>query len=81
MRVTCGEPDVALFIHIDARGRHEIRMLGEQREFHARLERLELRRQLIRNDRRFWRRAGLSEGGKRQKSDEEGLHERETSTG
>ena len=49
MRVAGDRPDISLLIHVDARGRHKIGMLGQQREFHPGLQRLDLRRQFGRN--------------------------------
>jgi hypothetical protein len=72
MRVAGGQPDVALFIHINARRRDEIGMLGQQREFDAGLQRLDLRRQILRHIGRLWRRAGLSKCDERKEGEEKG---------
>ena len=46
MRVTGRQPDAAFFIHVDPRRRHQIRMLRQQRQLHAGLQHLHLRRHL-----------------------------------
>ncbi|MFO1438505.1 MAG: hypothetical protein U1F81_09285 [Verrucomicrobiaceae bacterium] len=57
MRVACGEPDASFFIDINAGGRDEIGMLGEQRQLHAGLQRFDLRIEIGGNDGSLWQRA------------------------
>lgn len=72
MCVARGQPNLPFVIHINARRRDEIGMLGEQREFNAGLQRLDLRRQVLRHVRCFWRRTGLSKCGERKEGEEKG---------
>ena len=58
MRVARHGPDAALRVHVNARGRDQCGMFGEERELHAWLEQLDVRRQLGGDFRGHGRRGG-----------------------